>query len=171
MDFSRFDSRGRSEAGARLILCDPDTGAPLGEGDDAPCVIVRGVAARSAQERLASMTRKAKSAKGGDTASMERLHKAMIDTAMAYVVRMENIEVEGEAVTDAGGYRKVLDLTFPAMDTKKDEDGEPILRESKDRKGNQIAVPDFELVNRPFANQIIEFAGDMGNFSADASKT
>jgi len=171
MDFSKFDTRGRSETGARMILCDPDTGEPLGEGDDAPVVIVRGVAARTAQSRLAEMTRKAKKTKGDDAAAMERLHKTLIDTAMAYVAGMENVEIGGEPVTDVDGYRRLLDLTFPAMDSKRDDDGEPILRDGKDSNGNAIQIPDFELVNTPFAKQIIEFAGDMGNFSASASKT
>lgn len=165
MDFGKFDKRARADAGARMILRDPDTNEPLGEGDDAPAAIVRGYASRTAQQRLRNMAKK--KPKGTDAASMEDFHASMIDSAMAYLIRLENVEIEGAAVEDEAGYRKVLDLTFPEMRMKVDEDGDPIMREGK---GGEM-VPDFEPANKTFAAQILEFASEMGNFSGSASKT
>lgn len=165
MDFGKFDRRSAADAGARMVLRNPDTAEPMGEGDDAPVAIVRGYASRTAQQRLRDMTKK--KPKGRDAASMEDFHRSLIDTAMVYLIGMDNVEIDGAPVTDDAGYRKVLDMTFPEMRAKVDEDGEVIMREGK---GGEM-VPDFEPLNKPFASQIIEFASEMGNFSGGASKT
>jgi len=149
MDLAKFDNRAAAEAGFRLVLIHPDTEEPLGEGDDAPAAIVRGTASRKAQERLKAMTAKnKKKAEAGQ--SMEDVHRNLIDTAAAFVIRFENVEINGRLAEKPEDVRAILDLTFPIMDrTGVDDDG----------------APKFEMVNKPFAVQIIEAAGDRGNFS------
>lgn len=170
MDLSQFDSRKRAEEGVFVALADPYTSKPLAE-KNSPGFMVRGVASRTVQSRLAEMQRAAKDDAGEDAeAAMERLHKTLIDAAMKYVIRPVNIEVEGQPVgEDEQSIRRVLDMTFPDMRIVRDEDGHAVQTKGRDKDGQEIDVPRFELANKPFAQQVIEAAEDSGRFFAKTS--
>lgn len=164
MDFSKFDSRELAEKGAPLELKDPYTKEPiLDDKSGAPCIVrVKGTASRSVQAALRSrmQARKAK-AKGKKedeaTRVMEDVHHDLCEGAAPFIVGFENIS-DGKRPLEATkeDIMWFLDLTFPEMGIKKDEDGEPEL----DAKGEI----QFELQNDPFAKQIGEFASKQANF-------
>lgn len=158
MDFSVFDNRGPAEAGQRLELVDPTVrdGEPLLSGKKPCVVIVRGSTARSVQEQSRARL-KQKMAKGKkdeiDARVMEDVHSELCDTAFPLIVGFENIERDGKPLTtDPADVRWFLDLTFPIMGIKKDDDGEPLLASD--------GTPRFEMRNNPFAKQITEFSAD-----------
>lgn len=160
MDFSVFDNRGPAEAGQRLELLDPTVrdGEPLLSGKKPCVVIVRGSTARSVQEmsRARLKQKMAKAKKKGDEEDarvLEDVHAELCDTAFPLIVGFEGIERDGKPLTaSADDVRWFLDLTFPIMGIKKDDDGEPILASD--------GTPRFEMRNNPFAKQITEFSAD-----------
>lgn len=163
MDFSKFDNRGPAETGQRLELLDPSTkdGSPLLSGTKPCAVIVRGSSARSVQaemrKRVKSRMANKKNAKSEDRI-LEDIHNELCDSAAPLIVGFENME----RPDDNGKTRPLsvtpedikwfLDLTFPLMGRKEDEDGEPVL----DHDGNV----QFEMKNNPFANQITNFSAE-----------
>ena len=144
MDFSKFDNRGPAEEGVKVPLVDPNTGEPI-EGDDGPaCVIVRGVASRTVQAEMRKRALAKAKTKQGSLDTLEDVHQALIDAAAPLVVGFENVERNGEPLTSSpGDVRWLLDLTFPMME--------------KDGEG-------WKMVNRPFAAQIAEAAGEQDRF-------
>lgn len=89
---------------------------------------------------------------------MKDSHKQLVDSAMAYLIRFENVSIgEKEVGDDKALMRQVLDSTFPITQLVVDEDGLPLL----DENGKQKA----EMVNLPFAVQITKAAGEYENFS------
>ena len=185
MDMMAFDGRKKAEQGIFEPLRHPYTGKPFSTGKDAPGFYVRGLAARSVQSRLADMQRKAKTAvESGDdeTAAMERLHEALIEDALKYIIRADDaMEYDGALVGDDPDLiRKVLDSTFPEMRTVKDADGNVVTQKARvpvtDDEGKEtgekeeIDVPKFEMANEPFAQQIGNAAKDGSLFFGKTSK-
>lgn len=153
MDLSAYDARGRAEKGEFMQLADPVTGEPINAEDGKhPGFIVRGLASRSAQRRLGAMLAKmkdeqeaAETAEDTDGESpLEKAHEALIEQAMDYIVEARNLEVGGEPVKTEDQIRRVLDMTFPQMRRNDDDQ--------------------FEMVNKTFAQQVIEFAEDQAHF-------
>lgn len=151
MDLTKLSNRAAAEAGYRYVLLHPTTGEPLDDSDaSAPAVFLRGAASRVAQDRLATLLRATKKKKEAPT-TLEDVHKSLIENAKAFIIRFENVEIDGDPVgSDEKLFTRVLDLTFPEM-----------AMEGRDNEGNPI----LELTNAPFAKQIIEAAADSGNFS------
>ena len=170
MDFSKFDQRAHAETGVFLALCDPYTKAPIGKGDDAPGFVIRGMAARSTQAKLAELQKAAKDSAGEEDAeaAMEMLHQRLIDSAMTYIIEARNIEIEGKPVSGESDIRRVLDMTFPDMQIVKDSDGNTVTTTTKDKDGKAITVPKFDLVNEPFAQQVIKNAENGARFFGKA---
>lgn len=166
MDFRKFDNRGPAETGQRLELLDPTVkdGDPLVDGKQPCVVIVRGASARSVQAELRKR-QKAKMSKAGassDARVMEDVHIDLCGAAEPLVVGFENVKIDGRELTDsAKDIAEFLDLTFPNMGVKMDG-GEPVL--------NKDGAPEYELINYPFAKQIIDFsaeqAKELGNAKA-----
>lgn len=166
MDFSKFDTRGRAERGTPMQILDEWSREPIMDGDK-PCrVLVKGIASASFQasqrEKLRAASGKAKK---DDTRVMEDVHNSLIADAMPFIAGFENIEhADGHALeATAEDIRWFLNLSFPIMGPKEDEDGNPVLTDAKDDDGNPIKVPEVEMKNRPFAIQIIEFASQKAN--------
>lgn len=171
MDFNKFDSRTRAESGAPMDILDPITNEPIMDGDK-PCrVIVRGVASRAiqakmrAKQKAAMMSKKAKGKSGEDEEArvMEDLHNDLCEGAGPYIVGFENVS-HGEKPATVEDVDWFLDLSFPEMGVKEDDEGNPILKAEKDDDGNPVQVPVFEMRNNPFAKQIGDFASKQANF-------
>lgn len=150
MDFSTFDNRGPAETGTRVPLVNPVTGEGIGPEDAPSCVIVRGVASRTVQAemRKKALARAKSNAPALDV--MEDVHQSLIDAALPLVVGFENVERNGAPLTaSVEDIRWFLDLTFPMME----------------KDGQQ-----WKMVNRPFAAQIAEAAGDQDRFLPNAAQ-
>lgn len=159
MDFSKFDNRGPAETGQRLELKDPTVrdGEPLLDGKKPCAVIVRGSTARSVQMEMrkrqkAKMTA-AKNSKAEEARVMEDVHSDLCDAALPLIVGFDGVERDGRPLTtDPDDIKWFLDLTFPIMGVKEDEDGEPIL--------NSDGQVQFQMRNNPFAKQITDFSAE-----------
>lgn len=168
MDFNQFNARAHAEAGTPMQIVDPWTGEPMMDGDK-PCrVIVRGTASKSVQAAMRAKAKAAmmsKKAKGDDADEearvMEDVHMQLCEGAAPFIVGFENV-MNGDKPATADDAMWFLDLTFPEMGVKTDEDGAPIT--DKDGK------PQFEMTNNPFAKQIGEFAGKQANRLGNAPK-
>jgi len=168
MDISKYNARERAEDGVFVGLCDPYTKEPIVDEDgSAPGFVVRGVASKTVQDRLAPMQRKAKEPEDEENmkAVLEQLHQSQIETAMGYIVRAENLSIDGK---DVGGkasmIRKVLDMTFPDMKIATDENGVQLTTTVTDDKGVARSIPKLEIVNDTFAGQVIRAAEDGARF-------
>lgn len=150
MDLFAYDARGRAEKGEFMQLRDPITNEPIDAKDGKhPGFVVRGLASRSAQRRFGAMLAKMKDEQeaADDTegeSPLEKAHEALIEQAMDYIVEPRNLEVDGEPVKTEAQIRRVLDMTFPQM-SRTDDDK-------------------WEVVNKTFAQQVIEFAEDQAHF-------
>ena len=159
MDFSKFDSRAQAEIGTPMQIMDPWTGEPMMDGDK-PCrVIVRGTASKSMQAKMREKQKLAmakKKPKDGDDDArvMEDVHNQLCEGAAPFIVGFENV-AKGDKPATAMDAEWFLDLTFPEMGVKEDEDGNPVL----DKDGAAM----FEMTNNPFAKQVGEFAGKQAN--------
>lgn len=167
MDFSQFDNRGPAETGQRLELLDPTVrkGQPLMSGDRPCVVIVRGSTARSVQIEMRKRQKAKLTAKNrsDEARVMEDVHAEQIAAATPLIVGFENVEREGVPLTASPeDIRWFLDLTFPIMGIKEDEDGDPILTAE--------GAVQFQMRNNPFARQITEFSAEqamrLGNGAA-----
>jgi hypothetical protein len=160
MDFTKFDMRAKAEVGSPLHLKDPQTGEPIFDGKKPCIVIVRGVASRSAQEaqraRQKARMAASKGKKGDDEARvMEDIHNELCDTAASFILGFENIEHGDRPLTaEPEDIKRFLDLSFPVMGVKRDEAGDPVLKDGE---------PQFEMRNNPFAKQIAEFASEQAD--------
>jgi hypothetical protein len=163
MDFSKFDNRAPAETGIAMPLLDPVTREPLASNGKPCAVLVRGVASRVIQQQIREKARAKMAATPNDDAQiacMEDLHEAMIDGAAPFIAGFVNVERNGQPLTtSADDVRWFLDLTFPIMEPKKDADGNAVIVDG---------VPQFEMVNLPFAKQIDNFAADQRNFLGNA---
>ncbi|MGB0854239.1 MAG: hypothetical protein ACPGSI_13180 [Pikeienuella sp.] len=164
MDFNKFDSRAQAENGTPMHILDPWSGEPMMD-DDKPCrVIVRGTASKSMQNKMrakakaALMSRKAKKKNGDEDDEearvMEDIHLQLCEGAAPFIVGFENVH-NGDRPATADDAEWFLDMNFPEMDTKKDENGETVL----DKDGNPV----FEMSNNPFSKQVGDFAGKQAN--------
>lgn len=164
MDFnSNYNSREAAEVGSPMQILDPWTGEPIMDGDK-PCrVIVRGTASKSMQAKMrakakaAMASRKAKGKSDGDDDEarvMEDVHNQLCEAAAPFVVGFENVS-NGTKPATAEDAAWFLDLSFPEMGVKTDDEGDPVL----DKDG----APVFEMTNNPFAKQISDFAGKQAN--------
>lgn len=166
MDFNKFDSRARAEAGVPMPILDPNTGEAITDGGKPCLVIVRGTASRSMQAKMrekqkAAMAKKPKDGEDDEARVMEDIHMQLCEAAAPFIVGFENMERDGRPMTveDAEWF---LDLSFPEMGAKEDENGDMLM--GKDGK------PSFEMKNNPFAKQIGDYAGKQANFLGNAKK-
>ena len=171
MDMNKLNSRQKQEDGVFVPLRDQYSGEPINPGPDAPGFLVRGIAARSVQMRLAEAALAAKQAKKAGktddeiaTAVLENLHATQIDAAMKYIIEARNMTIGEVPVETPDQIRAVLDMTFPDMQVAKDDDGEPILTTMKDDAGKDMMVPKFEMVGTTYAGQVIEAAENQQGF-------
>ncbi|MFY0682618.1 MAG: hypothetical protein JXR13_18745 [Thalassovita sp.] len=171
MELKQFNIRHKAELGAAMRVCDPVSGKEL-IGDDGkhPVLIVRGMASKSAQRRIAELRRTAKQAEAkaaeasvsenDDGSPIEDLHEQLVSAAMDFVIRAENIEVDGAPVETSDQIRALLEMTFPQMGQARDESGALMFISD-----GETRVPQFEMKNHPFAKQVTDFAEDQGNFT------
>lgn len=169
MDFTKFDSRAKAEAGTAMDILDAWSGEPIMDGDK-PCrVIVRGTASKTMQAKMrakakaAMQSKKDKGDKDDDDEArvMEDIHNQLCEGAAPFIVGFENVS-KGDKPATADDAEWFLDLTFPEMGVKQDEDGNDVM--SKD------GTPVFEMTNNPFAKQIGDFAGKQANRLGNVKK-
>jgi hypothetical protein len=161
MDFNKFDSRAKAEAGSPMQILDAWTGDPMMDGDK-PCrVILRGTASASMQAKMraaqkaAMMSKKAKGKDADDEARvMEDVHNQLCEAAAPFIMGFENVN-NGDKPATAEDAMWFLNLTFPEMGVKEDEHGEPVL--------NKDGEPTYAMINEPFAKQCSEFASKQAN--------
>jgi len=171
MDMNKLNSRQLQEDGVFVPLCDQYSGEPIDTGKDAPGFLVRGIAARSVQMRLAEAALAAKQAKkSGKTdeevtiAVLEKMHATQIDAAMKYIIEARNMTIGDDPVKTPEQIRAVLDMTFPDMQVAKDDAGKHIMTTMKDDDGKDMVVPKFEMVGVTYAGQVIEAAENQRAF-------
>ena len=159
MDFNKFDSRAKAEAGSAMQIMDAWTGEPMMDGDK-PCeVILRGTASPSMQAKMranqkaALMSQKAKG-EDDDARVMEDIHNQLCEAAAPFIVGFNNVN-NGNKPATADDAMWFLNLTFPEMGVKEDDKGETVL--------NKDGEPEFEMTNNPFAKQCSEFASKQAN--------
>lgn len=161
MDFNKFDSRAKAEAGSPMHIMDPWTGEPMMDGDK-PCrVILRGTASASMQAKMraaqksAMMSKKAKGKDEDDEARvMEDIHNQLCEAAAPFILGFENVN-NGDKPATADDAMWFLNLSFPEMGVKEDDDGAPAL--------NGAGEPVYHMTNNPFAKQCSEFASKQAN--------
>jgi hypothetical protein len=163
MDMQTQDTRQRAEDGYFVPLVDQITGLDLGDGTTG--FWVRGVISPTAQKAMNEKV-KAESRKKGknqtpEEAFMSEQHETQIQTAMRYIIRADDeMSIGGDMVgSDMTMIRKVLDMTFPAWVLEKDENGDNILMDVE-VDGKTQKVPKPRVVNRTFAQQVIDAAED-----------
>ena len=163
MDFNaNYNSREAAETGTPMQIVDPWSGEPVMDGDK-PCrVIVRGTASRSMQAKMrakakaAMMSKKAKGDNADDDEArvMEDVHMQLCEGAAPFIVGFENVN-NGDRPATADDAIWFLNLTFPEMGVKEDEDGEAVLNKDGD--------PVYAMLNNPFAKQCSEYASKQAN--------
>jgi len=171
MDFSKFDSRAQAEIGTPMQILDQWTSEPMMDGDK-PCrVIVRGTASKTMQGRMRDKQRAAMSRKGKDKDEearvMEDVHNQLCESAAPFIVGFENVS-RGDRPATAEDAEWFLDLSFPEMGIKMDDNGDPVTKrvkvtDEKTGKTSEVDEPVFEMTNNPFAKQVGEFAGKQAN--------
>lgn len=148
VDFSRFDNRDKKEIGQTVQLCHPNTREPL-ESEGKPCNVVLRAASSHSFQSMMRAKRRAELATGSSVVSelvvIEDTHNTMIDAAVPFVLRFENVflaDDDGNLAplgSDEESIRRFLDLTFPVFGK----------------------LPDSEevgLLNWPFSSQILDAA-------------
>lgn len=155
MDFLKFDERTRADEGVWVDMMHPNTGEPLIEDNGEPVQVhVRGSASRIVQQSLHDHAQR-ESKNKTEKQSMEGVHQKLMSAAKPLIIGFKNVYL-GDVAVDASTAGKFLDLTFPQMGIKQDEDG------------NKVKNPDgsfvYEMVNKPFAVQIIEASSDHDRF-------
>ena len=159
MDFNKFDSRAKAESGSPMQILDAWTGEPMMDGDK-PCeVILRGTASKSMQAKQRAAQKAAmqsKADKPADTEArvMEDVHNQLCEAAAVFIVGFNNVS-RGDKLATAEDAMWFLDLTFPEMGVKVDENGNSVL--------NKDGEPVFEMTNNPFAKQCSEYASKQAN--------
>ncbi len=162
MDFDQFNNRAKAEIGFVYRFRDPNTDAPLGTDDSYPGVYLRGSASPVFQALLREKQKNDLLSEEGDEEKgrvMEDTHNMFIDMAIPYIIRFQGVEftdpVSGKSVVPSTEeqYRAFLDMTFPMFTMVEAKDGPNALK----------------MVNKPFANQIINAVNDyeakLGNVS------
>jgi len=149
VDFFKFDNRDSEEKGQLVQLCDPNTREPL-ESEGKPCsVLLRLPHSHSFQslvrDRLRSSVVSTDDDKQGDIpglAVLEDTHNTLIDAALPFIIRFENVYLteKGELVevgSDEALIRRLLDFTFPIFGKLEDSE-------------------EMGMLNWPFASQILD---------------
>lgn len=163
MEFKSRDKRALAEKGFVYQLLDADTREPLFDGDTPIVFNLRGAASPTAQKLLSDVFASGKKETDGAAKpdvndpeaykkqGFEGVHWLNIRTAMCYIISAgEKVDWgEGNPVgSDSDLIANVLNSEFPQYERSVDKDGEPKL----------------ELVNYPYANQIIDAAEAYGRF-------
>lgn len=178
MDMNTRNSRQKQEDGVFVPLCDQWTGEAIKTGKGAPGFLVRGIAARSTQMRLAEAQLAAKQAaqavadgKGeaeSADAYFDQVHKATIETAMKYIIEPRNMTLGDEPVTTPDHMREILNMTFPDFQVEKDDKGASVTTtvsiKDKDGKPIDVQTPKLTVVGKTFAQQVIEAAENQQGF-------
>ena len=139
MDFNKFDSRAIAETGSPMQIVDEWTGE----------------AKMRAVQKAAMQSKKMKGKDAEDEARvMEDIHNQMVDAAAPFIMGFENVN-NGDKPATADDAKWFLNLTFPEMGVKEDDDGQPVL--------NKDGEPVYEMKNNPFAKQCSEFASKQAN--------
>jgi hypothetical protein len=174
MDFNKFDSRAKAEAGSPMQILDQWTDEPMMDGDKPCLVILRGTASASMQAKMrasqkaAMMSKKDKSKNADEEARvMEDVHMQLCEAAAPFILGFENVN-NGDRPANADDAMWFLNLTFPEMGVKEDENGDPVTKTSKvtdPKTGEVVEVeePVWEMANNPFAKQCSEFASKQAN--------
>jgi hypothetical protein len=168
MDFNKFDSRAKAEAGTPMPILDAWTNEPLMDGDKPCMVILRGTASGTMQAKMraaqksAMMSKKAKGKDAEDEARvMEDIHNQMCEAAAPFIMGFKNVN-NGTNPATADDAIWFLNLTFPEMGVKEDENGDAVL--------NKDGEATYEMANNPFAKQCSEFASKQANRLGNAKK-
>lgn len=182
MDFTKLDSRAKAEAGTAMNILDAWTGEPIMDGDKHCRVIVRGTASKTMQAKMRAKAKAAMQSKKdkGDKAEdeearvMEDVHNQLCEGAAPFIIGFENVN-KGDKPATAEDAEWFLDLTFPEMGVKQDDDGNDVTRvtkvtDEKTGKVSEVETPVFEMTNNPFAKQIGDFAGKQANRMGNAKK-
>ena len=167
MKLSQFDNRTPAEKGLPLTLKNPavQDGEELIDNKK-PCVVgVRGSSARSVQaetRRRLKAKMSGKKSKADDARVMEDIHSELCEAAAPLITFFENIEIPVDLDKPDGEQRPIttseedikwfLDLTFPVMGAKEDEDGDTVT------KNGEVQ---FEMKNNPFAKQITDYSSEL----------
>lgn len=152
MDFTKFDARGKAEAGKAFPILHPETLVPLEENGKVAKFIVRGHSSPSVQaaQKAALVQKMALATDESEVYTMETLHEDTIKEALLFLVGFENVELGGAPVT-IDNAAQFLNLVFP-------------------RVVKDLDTGTFKTVNKTFAIQVLERAGELeaslGNESA-----
>ena len=164
MDFSKFDSRAQAEVGSPMQIMDEWTGEPMMDGDKPCMVIVRGASSPTMQAKMRAAQKAAlmsKKAKGKDEEGaplvMEDTHNQLCESAAGFIMGFENVS-RGDVPATADDAMWFLNLTFPVMGVKVEENGDAILQDGFDDEGKPVKSQEFEMKNTPFAIQVANHA-------------
>lgn len=165
MDLSHLNQRKAAEVLFPVYLCHPATRERLDDDNDtSPTIWVRGAASKVVDKKLAEIAKQKKTHRKEDEArSMSAtVQKLLVDSAMVYVEKWENIELDGVPVETEKQLREVLDMTVVDMEHEEDDDGNKIyLQDGK--------TPKYRIANYPFAKQIVDAAEEGDNFLGEST--
>lgn len=180
MDFNKFDMRSQAEAGIALPIKDPFTGKVIKDGRKVAKVILRGLASpeiKAARREMRRMKDARKTALGDDAETddeyasvVESLHDSLCDGAAPHIIGFESVSRGDKPAVVPDDVQWFLDLSFPVLEVKKDEDGKLIKVDAQDDEGNTIKVPDYHMANEPFAKQITDAASRYKDFLGNAER-
>ncbi len=152
MDFTKEDSRSASEIPQFLHLKNQATGEPIMDGKE-PCgLMVFGTQSRNVQAKSMEVARaKMAAASDGDDVdknrALETIHLELIESASLLVAECVNIDRGNEpCTTSQADLHWLFDLTFVSIK-------DLMAEEKQGWKGAS------------FAQQVLRFAGDLGNYS------
>lgn len=135
MDFSRFDQRGRDEAGVPFPILHPESGEPVVDPDSGlPCmVLVRGPTAPSVTKAEAARFRAGVlTAEDAAQKSLAEIHDYSVEVALPYIAGFENVNRGDRPATEADA-AWFLSLNFPRIEKVGEE---------------------YRIANKTFAKQI-----------------
>ncbi len=137
MDFSKFDQRGRDEAGIPFPILHPETGQPIVDPDSGKTcmVLVRGPTAPSVTKAEAARFRAGvMTAEDAAKKTLAEVHDYTVEVALPFIAGFENVNRGDEPATEADA-AWFLSLNFPRIE--KDGDG-------------------WKIANKTFAQQIAD---------------
>jgi hypothetical protein len=137
MDFSKFDQRGRDEAGVPFPILHPETGEPVVDPDSgkACMVLVRGPTAPSVTRAEAARLRAGVlTAEDAAKKTLAEVHDYTAEVALPFIAGFEYVNRGDRPATEADA-AWFLSLNFPRLEA----DGEA-----------------FRIANKTFAQQIVD---------------